>query len=697
MAHDLKLDGQPTFGRLDSSAAHAGARVPERVLRAITFLLSSRREQFTQVRCVECPWPLGLAPDAVPWSTRTRNSLRKAGILTTAGTDVGTTFGDILAIDGAGVTTALDYAATLESSMEHFQEAAEKAVAAVTTDPFAPDQEVSVLAQLLEEPWSLQVGGADLRFPELKRVEGSLHEYVRSVLDSPDVSARAKEITHLVNSLPAIRKRVSQIAQEPLEKLLSQLLEALRPMEPKRFQALADRLGWSGRQPKTLEEAAKPLGLTRERLRQIESKILKRLPEDFQAYAPALDKGIAEVVKAAPTSVEEAAKLLKNAGVSERAFHPEALISAATHLGREHGLAIAIVRGKPFVVSEGAEEPVRVVARLVRKLSGMSGAFSVYQLQRECTKAGTPFDADRLRQLLPSIPRIVRLDSEGDWWRVTGIPVKRDRLLNLIVKMLSVAAPQTVKSLRDGVSRLYRWRSSSSPRYRDNLIVPPIAVITSVLRDTPEVVFCGDLVSLRDAVDYKGLLGEADRVLVEVLRGSSTGLLDRSSLTRQCLSRGMNEATFGILTSYSPLLEHPAPGVWKLRGTLVNPAAVEAARQALKGTPRKRRVLNYGWTREGRIWIAAQMPEFAASLIVGIPSPLQEMLGGKSFSATFPDGLPCGTLTAGQEGRGWETLWGFSPFVRMAALEQDDVMKMTFDLNAGSVVLEQVDESSLED
>lgn len=84
-------------------------------------------------------------------------------------------------------------------------------------------------------------------------------------------------------------------------------------------------------------------------------------------------------------------------------------------------------------------------------------------------------------------------------------------------------------------------------------------------------------------------------------------------------------------------------------------------------------------------------------MVVGIPGPLFEMLGGKTFPATFADGLPCGAVTTSRKGEGRETAWGFSPFIRMAAMEEGDVMKMTFDLKTGSVVLEQVDESSLED
>lgn len=697
MAADIGLGDGATFGQLDSCSVRPDQQVPDRVFRALLFLLTSRREEVQFVRCVSRPWPVGLAPNAVPWSTRTRNSLVRGGVLRWDGVDLRKTFGDLLSIDGAGATTALDFAATLESAMEHADRSAKVAVAAIASPNSKRDDGASTIAQILEESWARQVGGGDPRFPELKLIKGSLHDYAQGILESPDIASRAEEIARIVPRLSAVREKVSEIGSEKLEASLARLLGVLRPMEAERHQALSDRLGWSGRKPKTLEDAARPLGLTRERLRQIESKILKRLPKDFLVYAPALDRAIAELRKAAPISAEKAAKLIQQAGISERPFHSEALISAADHLGREHDLAIATVRGKPFVIAKGAEEPVRVVSRLVRQLSGISGAFSVYQLQRESAKADAPFDAERLRHLLPSIPKLYQLDAAGDWWRMSGIPAHRDRLLNLVFKMLSVASPQSVRSLRDGVARVYRWRSSTTPRYRDVLVVPPVNVIAEILKVTREISLDGDMVSLIEPEDFKEYVGESEQILVEVLRSSSTGLLDRPSLARQCIARGMNEATFGILTSYSPLIEHPAPGVWKLRGTKVDPAAVEALRQASKDAPRARRILNYGWTDDGRIWIAARVPEFTASLVVGIPGPLSDYLKGKSFPAAFPDGLPCGTVVAGERnGRGY-TLWGLSPFVRMAALEEGDVLKMTFDLKATSAVLEQVDESSLDE
>jgi len=102
MTHDLKLEGAGHLRPTRFLSDAAGSHVPDRVVRAITFLLSSRREAIQSGSVHRTSLPPGLAPEAVPWSTRTRNSLRKGGVLRTDGIDAGKTFGDIFSIGGAG-------------------------------------------------------------------------------------------------------------------------------------------------------------------------------------------------------------------------------------------------------------------------------------------------------------------------------------------------------------------------------------------------------------------------------------------------------------------------------------------------------------------------------------------------------------------------------------------------------------------
>jgi hypothetical protein len=78
-----------------------------------------------------------------------------------------------------------------------------------------------------------------------------------------------------------------------------------------------------------------------------------------------------------------------------------------------------------------------------------------------------------------------------------------------------------------------------------------------------------------------------------------------------------------------------------------------------------------------------------------IPGPLAPFLLGRKFQAQLPDGQKCGGLASQETGA--TNIYGFAPFMRIAALEEGDVLRMTFELKQSIVVLEPVDEMSLEE
>src|SRR5439155_6115113 len=116
-------------------------------------------------------------------------------------------------------------------------------------------------------------------------------------------------------------------------------------------------------------------------------------------------------------------------------------------------------------------------------------------------------------------------------------------------------------------------------------------------------------------LDYRVELGPTDRMLVDVLRASPSGVLDRASFESGCLVRGMNQNTFSVYTTYSPVLEHLGTDIWALRGVRVDPAAVEAVRRANAQRPREPRVQDYGWTGEGDLWMGVRLSR-TTSLVV---------------------------------------------------------------------------------
>jgi hypothetical protein len=688
---DLGLSSDATFAALTSDPWLRAAVIPERVFNAMTTLVSQRADQIASIRCIATAWPIGLSPDAVPWSNRTRNSLKRTGLYSSTPPEI--TFGRFMSIQGAGARSALDYAATLESAMQEFNRAGSVVISELTTAADAANRKDSSLLDAAAEPWANQVSGEDPRFADLLPTVQSMsfRDYVLDVLTSSDATGRATEVAELIRNLDEVKARARAIETLTLEAALAEILKIVVP-KVEQQEPLRDRLGWAGSAPITLEQAGQQLGVTRERIRQIESRALGRLPKSHTTYLPALDALLERVAKAAPISAPDALKLTMGTPYSIRGFHPAALMSVATAFKHETTFDLSIIKGATFVTTTDDHAQLRILSMTARKLAGASGAFNVNLARTESEKLGARLNDDQIRNIFHSFAELVPLDEQKDWWRFISLPQGRDRLENLAKKMLSVAAPLHVRTIRDGAFRVFRWRAATSERFRDRLVVPPASILRAFFDSHEAFQVQGEFVSCLTPLDSSALLGDGEKVLVDIIRSSATGVVDRATLAREAFAKGLGDAWFTILTSFSPVLERVGLGIWKIRGAVVDPAAVESLRQQIRDTPRERRIINYGWTTDGAIWLAARTPHSPSSMVVGVPAPLQSFFTSVKFEAFLEDGTSCGAISQNDG-----TLYNFYGFARAAALEEGDVVKMTFELSQSTVRLEIVDQAALEE
>jgi len=202
-------------------------------------------------------------------------------------------------------------------------------------------------------------------------------------------------------------------------------------------------------------------------------------------------------------------------------------------------------------------------------------------------------------------------------------------------------------------------------------------------------------VSFGTPLDYRQVLGATEQIIVDVLRTSPTGLMDRETLWRECEARGLNANTLSIWATYSPILEHVSTSIWALRGIRVDPAALEALRKALALRPRERCVIDYGFTpEEGKIWLAARLPAVGVSLnAIGIPAAIAPYLLGRRFRELGPSGENTGTIVINEAGG----CWGFSRFLRRVGADEGDVLIMTFDLRKETAELRTSGEEELQE
>jgi hypothetical protein len=453
-----------------------------------------------------------------------------------------------------------------------------------------------------------------------------------------------------------------------------------------------DRLGWNGSPPITLAEAGSSIGVTRERFRQLQERVTSRLKEvSFPIYMPALDEALQLLRDRCPLSVSAASALIKSSGLSQVDFHPESLIAAAQALGRKPPIRLQTV-GKKTIVSATEVSYADAILRVAYRQAQASGASNIGEVVAELQSNGLEADDAAVRHVLRELSDVHFL--EDDWFCYRPANPERDRLRNTTRKMLSVASPIELGSLREGIRREYRYRGHRGMKTW-SLLVPPRSVLRAYYQAHPEfLIDDNDLVKPVDPLDYRTELALNDAILVDVLRSSPACVLDRASLASECTRRSMNVNTFSLYLTYSPVILHLGTDVWSLRGVRIDPAAVEAVRSANALRPKEKRLLDYGWTADGQLWVATRLPPaHAGSLVFGIPGAIKNYLAGRQFSVIDEDGISHGTVRVNDEG----TSYGFGTFLRQRGADESDILIAEFDLGGGAALLRLGNDELLEE
>jgi hypothetical protein len=705
-----------TVRELGFSFWKAGGHVTPRLEHYVTFLVKSRGADLKNVRCFERPWPQGLQIRDIAFGARSKNLLGSLGYLDQPDALMETTFGKLLGTPGLGIRSLIEIVTLVEAAIEvHWQVTVDLAQSiGFATDGASVNSRASealpvvyrsgeeiggkALLEAMKEPWMEWVGSYDPRFRSLLPLgEGTLDERIEKAISDP--AAAASDLPRLIHSFPSIKKMAEHIQgcslEESLYELLAEVVGSQRDLE-----VVTKRFGWKGEDPRTLQECGSEIGVTRERVRQIEAKVRRRIGST-PLYMPKLDEAISLLESVAPVSVTAAAELLHKRGISTRPFSSAAVIETAGILNRRTALSISDLRGQRLVVTSNQERLLGSVIRIARGLAGQAGVGSVYQVvdSLDATEEINSFlDIPNSELSEEDVRRILRGHQpceflNEDWFWFTDLPDGRNRLENVTKRILCVASPQTIGSVREGVRRVFHYRSITNPRYR-TLVLPPQAVMARFFERHPDFRVDGENVGLVKGLDYRQLLGDGERAMVDVLRASSLGVMDRKSLVDQCAEKGINENTLSIYTSYSPILEHVGVDLWKLRGVRVDPAAIEAVRKENQLRPKETRMLDFGWDPNGKLWIGWRLPPLRGNIVLGIPAAVERYVVGRTFRAT-PKGSEraLGQISVTTDG----TSYGYNAFLRYIGADEGDTLRAEFDLASSTVELSIADSNSLGD
>ena len=683
------LPSRSAIASLDKQVWDSMTLMSDRLRHYLLFLVKSRLGEIKDLKCIDRTWPVGLRTSDIAWSMRTRNCLGREGLLRDEQGLVNLTFGELFKIPNMGVMTVIDFCSTLEGAMNVYDDLASSLIGSNQEDRC--ENFVSFLEQTSSEEWSSQISNQDPRFsPLLPRGPRTVQELIEETLTEPNAIDNVASIPLLTESIIEIKKRITKIEGLSLEDALLMLLCGITKVRGERLGALVARLGWGGERAITLEEAGNLLGITRERLRQIQQKAVKRIP-DHEVYMPQLDQALKLLEQNAPLTLLKASQLLQDNNITQTNFNIYSLLEAANLLGKMTTLQICDLRSGRMLVSEPSARAIQAIPGIAKKLASQSGVTNVYYVMDVLASKKLEIIEKDVRHVLSVNPVIKFLDE--DWFWAVDVKDKRNRLRNVVRKILSVASPQSLISIRDGVRRQYTWRMITSKKF-ETLTVPPLDALMGFLEGHREFIVEGNMVRPSLPLDYNKELGDTERVFVDVLRTSPAGVMDRASLCDGCIARGMNESTFNVYATYSSIIDHLGVDLWKLRGVTVDPAAVEAVRIANNIRPKQKRVLEHGWSSDGNLWIAARVPRNRGNMVVGCPGAILRYLVGQKFECKTRDGdQPCGAISFDDKG----SSWGYSVFIRRYGLDENDILLAEFDLGTNTTFLSVADEKILED
>ncbi len=352
VTRDLNL---PRATKYSSLSADVWSRcelvvLPARVRQFLIDILARRVSSVSAIPVLAGPWPRSLDPAALPWSVRTMNCLKKNGLLADTPRLSVVTYRELLSIKAMGVKSVLDFACVAEVAINAGEQAA-------STSFEIGSRYAAILLEAIDEPWSVRVSPQDPRFADLLPPgTQTVFERIERVDLDPHCSPLAQ--IELAREIVRVRARLSELAALTLEAALSGFVEQVSRLNGRKLQALLRRLGCIGEPPATLDEAASPIGITRERLRQIQKRFTDCLPQ-HPIFMPQLDAAIAAVCEAAPVSAERASELLREKSLTGKPFHPKSLLAAAEFCRHPMPFEIDSSSGVSWVVIGTTTQPSR--------------------------------------------------------------------------------------------------------------------------------------------------------------------------------------------------------------------------------------------------------------------------------------------------------------------------------------------------
>ena len=453
------------------------------------------------------------------------------------------------------------------------------------------------------------------------------------------------------------RLLLASLGPEP-QVLEDELLRIARALDNERNSGLIVSLwGWGGAPPRTLDSVGKELGVTRERVRQIESRALKRLAT-HKFETPLLKRALAALREDAPDLDAAIAAKIRGRGISRAEFSPWSIRAAAKHLGLTWSFEYVNIRQKAFLSADGEGDQLRRALSVIRKRTSERGCINLLALASEMQISEEKLQG--LRRCFDATGQIQCLDDEREWLYSSGSP--RNRLYNICSKVLGASGRLHLSELRRAVSKSRRL--SMCPPQR----VLGLFIQRHALGQLQEgVVIANPSVAASPAPD------SAEGKMLSVLEKYGP-VLEGEDFAEKCVAEGMNATTHYIYRLISPVICSLRRGIFCRVGAEVPPGTVEeivARRRTVQP------VSDHGWTTGGILWFGTQLSlQTITAGGIRLASFVADLIQGE-WAVKLPDGTDFGTVTCRES-----FIWPFRKVFMLLGAEPGDLAAFQFDLKA---------------
>jgi hypothetical protein len=649
----------------------------------------STRQALKTLRDRRFPRPLpNLRLDDLRLENRTRRCLIREGLDDRPERLGNYTLGAILSIRAFGPRCLLDLLTALESAQK-------TAGGGKTRDMISSKLSAELTAEaekLAASQQTRSIGRDDPRFGRwIRAVDGKaqtafeLAEQLRSRTRDPS------DVVYVLEQVRALRATIEIMPKLTLEDELIRIF-ASSPSTRNR-EILMGYYGWKDGQTHTLTEIGDRFGITRERVRQICAKLIKKRPGAGTISAPVMDRALALIDQHVPAPSQKIEAELVEKGLTALGISLEVVAAGAKLLNRPLRFKIVKVDQKKspadrrlkikakanlapgkgkygkkheakgyMAVRPEQVDAVPAIADLAKKEVYFHGLTTIARVERIIARR-YPADARLVRQVLMQINALRWLDESAGWFTIQGIA--KHGMPKAIDKVLAVAGDVTATKMHEALSRNRRlWKEPL-----------PEKVLLEYCRLMPNVRIEGNRIRCDPPRNWKKVLTGVEAKLIGVLKKHGP-LMDRGAMEDLCVAAGMNRFSFHAFVSWSPVIEQFGHSLYGPLGASVTKEQVDNMLAQRRANRASQRVLHdHGIAEDGKVWLRYRLSKAASTYaVITIPAALKKIVRGR-FQLLALDGRNIGTLAA-KDGRAW----GLGAYLRQCGAKFGDQVALTIDL-----------------